>query len=141
MNYLVKPSIVAIFGSPKIKAIAAAIGLLIRQFISKLQGQLLGTVLLLVLFDAITGVCVAIKKKRLSSFRWNQTAIKLANYCILLSIGLLTSPILLLAWLGDVFTVLIIITEVISILENISMLQPRLIPKRILNILAVIRQF
>lgn len=115
-----------------IKWIGVALYLLLQRFIESLSGPNVGMVVLLVLFDLVTGIAASLKKKRrISSKLWYRTPLKIGNYCILLSLGHLTAGMVLLSWLDPVLLMLIVATEVLSILENISILQPRLLPKAI----------
>jgi phage-related holin len=115
-----------------IKIVAVAFYLLLKRFIDSLSGPNVSMVVLLVLFDLVTGIAAALKKKkRVSSRLWYRTPLKIGNYCILLSLGHLTANMMLLSWLDPILLLLIVMTEVLSILENVSILQPRLIPKSI----------
>jgi len=134
-----QPTLTTITEYPPIKLLITFLGILFSRFVESLRSQFLSTIILLVVFDTITGVVVASRKKRVSSWGWSRSAIKLVNYCILLSIGKLTSAFLLLAWLSEVLILLIMITEVISILENISIIQPKLLPKKFIEVLAIFK--
>jgi toxin secretion/phage lysis holin len=84
--------------------------------------EILGIVYLLILIDTITGVWYAIKAKEISSRGFYRVAIKCLVYFMMIIVSRLvdkTTPIIYASTLMDSFLVL---TEAISILENISKL-------------------
>lgn len=84
--------------------------------------KVLLSVYLLICFDALTGVLVALKEKTISSRGFYRSAVKCVVYFIMLLVGRIVdkqTPIQLAAPILDTY---LIITEAISILENISKL-------------------
>jgi phage-related holin len=118
---------------------AATVSFIFASVLKALTPSVIGTVVLLVLIDTITGLVVAVKKKKVSSKKWYKSLIKLSNYCALIIVGGLAGDISLLSWLSSTFLLLIVITELISILENISIIQPDLIPENIIRVLHLLK--
>jgi toxin secretion/phage lysis holin len=137
MRMWTQPSKSVISSHPTIKAAVSFLSLLL---IKPLEVQLYTLVFLLVLFDTITGMIVGIKNRRVSSKKWYRSLIKLTNYSILLMIGNATSTVIQIPWLAHMVAMMIITTESISIVENVSIVQPDLIPKRILTVLELLKK-
>jgi len=117
----------------------ATASFIFASVLKALTPSVIGTIFLLVLIDTITGLMVAVKKKKVSSKKWYKSLIKLSNYSALIIVGGLAGDISLLAWLSSTFLLLIVITELISILENISIVQPELIPGNIIKVLHLLK--
>lgn len=135
----IHPTIDVVASHPAAKVCAAVVGFGLSNVLKVLQPQVMGMIFVFVLFDTLTGLLVAVKKKKVSSKRWYKSLVKLANYSMLVIIGGMTADIVLLSWLSEVFVMLILMTELISILENMSILQPGLIPKKIVDVLELLK--
>lgn len=118
---------------------AAAASFMFASVLHALTPSVIGTVVLLVLLDTVTGLWVATKKKKVSSKRWYKCLVKLTNYSALIIVGGLAGDVSLLSWLSSTFLLLIVITEIISIVENVSIVQPGLIPKKIEQVLELLK--
>lgn len=132
-----QPSKSVLISHPTIKAAISFLSLLL---VKPLEAQLYTLIFLLVIFDTITGTIVGIKNRRVSSKRWYRSLIKLTNYSILLMIGNATTSVIQLPWLAHMVAMMIVTTESISIVENISIVQPDLVPKRILEVLELLKK-
>jgi len=117
----------------------ATASFIFASVLKSLTPSVIGTIFLLVLIDTIAGLAVAVKKKKVSSKKWYKSLVKLANYSALVVVGGLAGDISLLSWLSSTFLLLIVITEVISILENISIIQPGLVPSQIIKVLHLLK--
>jgi len=118
---------------------AAALAFVGASVLHSLTPMVIGTIVTLVLLDALTGLGVAIKKRRVSSKKWYRSLVKLSNYAILMIVAGLAGDIQILAWLSSTFLLLIVVTELISLLENISLLEPKLLPAQIVKVLHLIK--
>jgi phage-related holin len=117
----------------------ATASFIFASVLKALTPSVIGTIFLLVLIDTITGLLVAVKKRKVSSKKWYKSLIKLSNYSALIIVGGLAGDISLLSWLSSTFLLLIVVTELISILENISIIQPELIPANIIKVLHLLK--
>ena len=114
---------------------AGAIGVLTYSFFfGDIEKQIISAVVVLALFDMITGVMASVKSgKSVESKKLFKTAIKLFVYMLMISSGhLVESVIGYELKVDEVITGIIAITEVISILENASRMGYA-IPKKLLN--------
>lgn len=118
---------------------AAVVSFIFASILKALTPSVIGTIILLVLLDTCTGLLVAIKKHKVSSKRWYKSLIKLSNYSALIIVGSLAGDVALLSWLSSTFFLLIIMTELISILENVSIVQPELVPSKIIKVLHLLK--
>lgn len=130
MREQLRPLLATVADGTVLKVVVMAMYLLLKTFLDSLSGGYIAMIVLLVLFDFITGIAATLKrKKKLTSKMWYKSPLKIANYCILISIGHMTAKLELISWLDPLLLLLIVTTEILSILENISIIQPRLIPK------------
>ena len=118
---------------------AATLAFVGASILHSLTPMVIGTIVMLVLLDALTGLGVAIKKRRVSSKKWYRSLVKLANYSVLMIVGGLVGDIQILAWLSSTFLLLIVVTELISLIENISILEPNLLPTQVVKVLHLIK--
>ena len=95
---------------------------------------------ILILIDTILGLWRNLKSRTISSRGFARFFEKVALYFIVLILThVLThfriegEPVRLLGWIDDSFFVAMIIREAISILENIAVIYPELIPNSLLN--------
>src|ERR1035437_379984 len=82
---------------------AAAVSFMFASVLHALTPSVIGTIVLLVLLDTMTGLWVATKKKKVSSKRWYKCLIKLANYSALIIVGGLAGDVSVLSWLSGTF--------------------------------------
>ena len=118
---------------------AAVASFMFASILKALTPSVVGTIVLLVLLDTITGLWVASKKRKVSSKKWYKCLVKLTNYSALIVVGGLASDMSMLSWLSSTFLILIVVTEIISIIENVSIVQPGLIPKKIEQVLELLK--
>ena len=101
---------------------AGAIGVLTYSFFfGDIEKQIISAVVVLALFDMITGVMAAVKSgKSVESKKLFKTSIKLFVYMLMISAGHLTeSAIGYELKVDEIITAVIAITEIISILETL----------------------
>lgn len=135
-----KPTAEVFTSTSIVTKIVASVGaFMFASILKSLTPAVIGTIFLLVLIDTIAGLAVAIKKKKVSSKRWFRCLIKLFNYSGLIIVGGITSDISLLSWLSSTFLLLIVVTEILSILENISIIQPDLVPSNLIKVLHLLK--
>lgn len=91
---------------------------------------------LLILFDTITGVYVAIRAQTVSSRGFYRVAIKCLVYFIMLIVGRLVDKHCPVAVSSSIMDSFLVITESISILENLGKLGFP-VPTKLLNILKI----
>ena len=109
-----------------------AIGAVLIGGLSQLCGgnrEVVRILVILLICDLVVGILIGGKRREISSIRLQDTFIKGITYFILLIIGWQTSKLEYLAFLDSIIISLLIITEVISIFENIEILMPNLIPE------------
>lgn len=114
---------------------AGAIGVLgYSFFFGDIEQQIISAVIVLALFDMITGVFAEVKSgKSVESKKLFKTAIKLFVYMLMISSGhLVETAIGYELKVDEVITAIIAVTEIISILENASRMGYA-IPKKLLN--------
>jgi phage-related holin len=112
-----------------------AVGVLTYSFFfGDIEKTIITSVILLTIFDMITGVMASVKTGHdIKSKRFLNTAVKLFIYMLLISTGHLTENAIGLDIKADeVITSVIALTEIISILENASRMGYA-IPKKLLN--------
>lgn len=106
--------------SPMLKAILAALIAFHDSFVSQhLEGFI--ALFVLVIFDQVSGVLCAIRKKEFSSHRFRHGAIKLVVYVVLISAFHFATEALAtddMRSLDKVIIAWLIVTEVLSIVEN-----------------------
>ena len=90
-------------------------------------------VLFLVLMDLISGIMVSIKYKKISSWGLRQTVLKLSVYLALIFMGGVIKIATGFDWMDSALVGLIAATEMISIIENIQLTFPNVLPKSILQ--------
>jgi phage-related holin len=83
--------------------------------------------------DFITGLIHSWKKSKFGSHGLKQTTIKLIVYYLLIYLGSAANTVAGIEWTEGAFLGLIVTTELVSILENIELSFPGIIPRRILN--------
>jgi toxin secretion/phage lysis holin len=92
-------------------------------YLTGCETRILEAIAVLILIDTLFGVMVAIKKKRLQSWSFLMLALLKIMIYLCLIIGIYQAVILgFPAWFKDLIIFLIATTEVISILENSSIL-------------------
>jgi toxin secretion/phage lysis holin len=111
-----------IFSNIQIKMIWSSI-LGTLTYLTGCETRILEAIAVLILIDTLFGVMVAIKKKRLQSWSFLMLALLKIMIYLCLIIGIYQAVILgFPAWFKDLIIFLIATTEVISILENSSIL-------------------
>ena len=117
--------------APAIKIIGIETAVL-TQAVTDMRFDLL---LLLVLTgaDFITAVVAAMKSEKFCSLGMRQTVLKLSIYILLVFLGHLTHLIAKIDWAQSAFMGLIVSTEIVSILENIELINPGMLPRKILG--------
>lgn len=96
---------------------------------------------ILIVIDTITGVVRSIKQHKFSSFKFGGLFMKLLLYGIVLeTINVLiifkidgTHPKYILDWIPDFVFTAMMLREATSILENVALIKPDLLPKWILK--------
>ena len=118
------------------KAVAAFLALSVSH---SLTPSVVGLIVALVVVDTILGVACAATKKKVTSKRFFKSLVKLTTYSLLMIVGGLVSDISVLAWISSTFLLLIACTELVSICENVSILEPRLLPVSLVKVLHLIK--
>lgn len=114
---------------------AGAVGILTYSFFfGDIEETIITSVVVLTIFDMMTGLMASIKSgKSIESRRLFTTAVKIFVYLMLISAGHLTENAVGMDIRADeVITFVIALTEIISILENASRMGYA-IPKKLLN--------
>lgn len=90
-------------------------------------------VFILTLTDLITALIASIRLNKLSSWGLRQTVLKLSIYLLLIFLGGMTNVVTHTEWINSAFMGLIVTTEMLSVLENIELIKPGLLPRNLLN--------
>lgn len=91
------------------------------------------TVITLVLIDTVLGMLIAAKFSNLSSWKFRKALYKLLFYLVLIFLGSFSYIVWGIPWIKEAFVGLIMSTEIISIMENLEINFPGMIPKVIIQ--------
>ena len=90
-------------------------------------------VVILTIIDFCSGFIASYKVNKISSWELRQSMIKLLVYLLLIFLGSFVNVACGIPWIESAFLGLIVTTELISILENIELISPNILPRKILN--------
>lgn len=124
-----------LFELPIIKVIGTQTFIILNVF-DQIKGSIY-SITFLVILDFITGIYVSGKYKKISSMSIKRTLVKWSVYIILIFLIALMEKLLYMQGLGVAITGLIITTEILSILENLELMFPGILPKKIVERLGI----
>lgn len=116
---------------PALKILGAETAILAQTF-HQLQMTFF-LLLVLTISDLFTALLAAIRLNRVSSWGLRQTVLKLSMYSLMLFLGEFIKVSAGIDWTNDAFLGLIVTTEIISILENIELFAPGILPRKLLE--------
>lgn len=120
-----------LFSTPALKVIGMQTAIL-AQAASAMKAEML-LLFVLTTVDLITAMIAAARLNRVCSWGMRQSVLKLSIYIVLVYLGHLTRIAVGIDWIGGAFIGLIVSTEFISILENIELIRPGILPKKMLS--------
>lgn len=100
---------------------------------------ILGSLFALIVFDTFTGVWCAVKAKEVSSRGFYRTTVKCLVYFIMLIVARIVDKSVLIPFASTIMDSFLVVTEAISILENISKLG-FMVPQVIISKLKVLQK-
>jgi phage-related holin len=120
-----------LFSNPLLKIAGAEASIIATSFNDAKLAII--TILALVIIDTALGMMVAHNFGNISSWKFKKSIYKLLFYLVVVLLGSFSFVTWGVPWIKEAFVGLIISTEIISILENLEMKFPGLIPKAILT--------